>query len=358
MKALVLAGGSGSRLRPLTHTFAKQLLPIANKPIIHYVLEDLQSAGITQVVMIVGKETQADVCQELGDGRQWGLSIVYVYQDQPLGLAHCVALARDALGDDRFVMYLGDNLLRSGIASFVPRFANSNSDALALFCEVPNASEFGVAEFASDGSLVRLLEKPPIPPSNKALIGVYFFGPRIFEAVNSIQPSRRNELEITDAIQWLMDNGGIVDHVEVDGWWKDTGKPHDVLEANRLVLRDLTESIDPASDVDGSSKVLGEVHLGPNVVIRNSVIRGPTVIGAGTTVTDATVGPFTSVGAACKIQNAEISYSIVMEDSQIEDVDERIDWSLIGRGVQIFRTLGKPKGLNFVLGDRSQVGLT
>lgn len=357
MKALVLAGGSGSRLRPLTHTVAKQLLPIANKPIIHYVLEDISSAGVEHVVMIVGKETQADVCRDLGDGGQWGLHITYVYQDEPLGLAHCVALAQDELGDEPFVMYLGDNLLRSGIAGFAKQFSNSNADALALLCEVPNASEFGVAEFAEDGSLKRLVEKPQAPPSNKALVGVYFFGPRVFEAVKSIQPSGRNELEITDAIQWLMDNGGIVDHVEVHGWWKDTGKPHDVLEANRLVLRDLSEKIDPTSDIDESSQLLGEVHLGAGVVIRNSVIRGPVTIGANTHVTDATVGPFTSIGETCEIRNAEISYSIVMEGSQIEDIDERIDWSLIGRGVRIFHATGKPKGLNLVLGDRSQVGM-
>ena len=353
----MLAGGTGSRLRPLTHTSAKQLIPIANKPIIYYVLEHLRSASVTDVVVIVGKETETDVCGAVGDGSQWGLNVQYVYQEEPLGLAHCITLAKNELQGGAFVMYLGDNIMKNGIEGFAEQFRSGSADALVLFSEVANAREFGVGEFSDKGELVRLVEKPTEPASNMALVGVYFFGEKVFEAVDHIKPSFRNELEITDAIQWLLESGAEVAHANVTGWWKDTGKPEDVLEANRLILSGLATSIDPSSRVDSASRVVGEVQIGADVVVENSVLRGPVVIGAGCRIVGATVGPFTSVGERCEIRNTEISYSVVMEGSRVSSVQQRVDWSLIGRDAVIERVEGRPQGLNLVIGDSSYVGL-
>lgn len=357
MKALVLAGGLGSRLRPLTQTGAKQLLPVGNKPIIHYVLEDLSSAGITDVGIIVGNETAVGIQRGLADGRQWGIDITYVHQAEPLGLAHCVSIARDFLQDDSFVMYLGDNMLKGGIKPFAHAFRERQPNALTLLSEVKNPREFGVVEFDEDGRLKRLVEKPTHPPSNWAMTGIYFFDRHIFQAIREIKPSRRNELEITDAIQWLLDHGYKVDYIKLCGWWKDTGKPEDLLEANVLVLQDLTGGVDRTAMIDAESQIIGEVKVGPGVTINRSVIRGPVIIGAGSKIEDAYIGASTSLGAGCQVRNCEISCSIVMEGATLQDVPIPIDWSLIGKDVVVGRGNGKPRALNLVLGDMSRVGL-
>jgi len=354
--ALVLAGGTGSRLRPLTDTSAKQLIPVANRPIIDYVLDDLRNAGVTEVVVIVGSETQADISAAVGDGSQWGLNVQYVYQDKPLGLAHCIKLAKSALRGGAFVMYLGDNMVKNGITKFADQFRSGSADALVLFSKVPNACEFGVGDFSESGRLIRVVEKPENPPSDMALTGVYFFSDKVFEAVDNIEPSHRNELEVTDAIQWLLDSGADVEHANITGWWKDTGKPEDVLEANRLILSGITTSIHADSYVDSTSRVIGEVRLEADVVVENSVLRGPVVIGSGCRIVNSTVGPFTSIGSNCEIRSTEISYSVVMSASRVLGVLERVDWSLIGREALIERAEGRPKGLNLIVGDRSYVG--
>ena len=358
MKALILAGGFGSRLRPLTQTGAKQLLPVGNKPIIHHVLEDIRTAGITDVCVIVGNETAVGIRRDLGDGGHWGLQITYLHQEQPLGLAHCVLLAESFLKSDPFVMYLGDNLLQWGIAPFLATFQEKKPNALALLCDVRNPTEFGVAELDEQGLLKRIVEKPASPPSNWAVTGIYFFDHHILEAVRAIKPSGRNELEITDAIQWLLDNGFTVGCEKLQGWWKDTGKPDDLLEANFLVLQDLKGTADGSVTIDQESRIIGEVNIGPRVEIKRSVIRGPVIIGAGSQIEDAYIGSSTSVGAGCLIKNSEISCSIVMDGARLEDLPVTIDWSIIGRGAVVCREDKKPRALNLVLGDVSRVGLT
>lgn len=357
MKALVLAGGLGARLRPLTQTGAKQLLPIGNKPIIHYVLENIGVAGITDVGIVVGAETAVGIQQNLQDGSQWDLGITYIYQEKPLGLAHCVLVAEEFLQKESFVMYLGDNILKGGIAHFVSEFESGNANAQLLLSEVRDPSGFGVAEFDENGGLKRLVEKPTSPPSSWAMTGIYFFDHHIIEASRAISPSWRDELEITDAIQWLLDHGFTVDHKMLSGWWKDTGKPADLLEANVLVLQELQGSLDSSANIDGESQIIGEVHIGPNVEIKRSVIRGPVIIGAGTKIEDAYIGASTSLGPGCVITNSEISCSIIMEGAKVLDVSTAIDWSLIGRDAVVCRRTERPRALNLILGDVSSIGL-
>jgi glucose-1-phosphate thymidylyltransferase len=357
MKALVLAGGLGSRLRPLTQTGAKQLLPVANQPIIHYVLNDIRAAGIKEVGVLVGTESNVGIRRNLQDGSNWDLKIDYLYQEEPLGLAHCVIVAEEYLGDEPFVMYLGDNLLEGGINPFASAFKNGTQNATIVLTEVDNPTEFGVAEFDQAGQLKRLVEKPSAPPSNWALTGIYFFDQHIIEAVHSIKPSGRNELEITDAIQWLMDQGYEVGHEKLTGWWKDAGTPEDLLESNLLILQDLESSIDDSAVIDAESQLMGQVKVGAGVEIRRSIIRGPVIIGDYSRIEDSFVGASTALGARSLVKDSEVSCSIVMEGAVLQDVPAPIDWSLIGRDAIVNRTFEKPKALNLILGDMSRMSI-
>ncbi len=357
MKGLVLSGGQGTRLRPITHTSAKQLIPVANKPVLFYGLEAIREAGITEVGIIVG-DTWQEIQREVGDGSRWGLKITYIRQDAPLGLAHAVLTAEAYLGGDPFVMYLGDNILKDGIKDLVDAFRSKRPHAQIQLVSVPNPSQFGVAEL-KDGKVVRLEEKPKQPKSDLALTGVYMFDANIFLAAKAIRPSGRNELEITDAIQWLIDHGYEVAPHIVTGWWKDTGKLADMLEANRLIL----DSIEPRieGDVDADSTIQFRVIVEKGAQVSNSVIRGPAIIGANTSLRNAYIGPFTSIGGRCRIENVEIQHSIVCENSVILDSPSdrtfRIEDSLIGTNVAISRTKQKPRAHRFLLGDSSQVEL-
>lgn len=356
MKALVLAGGTGSRLRPLTHTSAKQMIPIANKPIIYYGIEDIVKAGITEIGVIVGDETMNDVKRGLGDGGQWGAKIAYIYQEAPLGLAHAVKISEDYFKNEPFLMYLGDNILKGGLVEFVEEFRKQKANALVLLTRVHNPEMFGVVELNEDGSIKRLIEKPKKPPTNLVLIGVYMFDKNVFKAANSIHPSERNELEITDAIQWLIDNGYTVKYHLVTGWWKDTGKPEDILDANRLILKDIERVISDKALIDKRSKVIGEVIIEGDVEIKNSEVRGPVTIAKGTRIENSYIGPYTSIYYNCNITNSEIENSIILENTKIINIDTRLDWCLIGKEVEIYKKDGRPKALNLILGDRSKVG--
>lgn len=350
MKGLILSGGKGTRLRPLTYTSAKQLVPVANKPVLFYGIEAIAAAGIRDIGIVVG-DTQAEIRAAVGDGSRFGVRIEYIEQDAPRGLAHAVKISESFIGGDPFVMYLGDNLLNKGITPLVEEFARDRPAAQILLARVPDPQMFGVAELR-DGQVVRLVEKPKEPIGDLALVGVYMFGPEVFESVKRIRPSFRNELEITDAIQDLIDRGLTVRPHIVDGWWKDTGKVEDMLEANRVVLEAL--EVDPPHFVGNNSRVEGRVQLGEGVVLENSLVRGPVVIGAGTRLEHAFVGPSTSIGAGCVLVRCEIENSIVLDGCEIRDIP-RIDASLIGRGVRIAQTAAKPRAYRFVLGDRSEV---
>ena len=357
MKALILAGGAGTRLRPITHTSAKQLVPVANKPILFYGLEQMAEAGIVEVGMVVG-DTQEEIRAAVGDGSTWGLKVTYIPQEAPLGLAHCVLIAQEFLGDEDFVMYLGDNLLRQGVKAFVDRFESdgrSHSVAQILLARVPDPQRFGVAELGPDGEVLRLVEKPDEPPSDLALVGVYLFGPTIHDAVRAIKPSGRGELEITDAIQWLLDNGHRVHHQVVDGWWIDTGKLDALLEGNRLILETLEQRVEGSVDVD--SKIEGRVVVCEGAMVVASTIRGPAIIGAGTRIEHSFVGPFTSIAERCQVLRSEIEHSVILDDSRIVDIP-RVEDSLIGKQVVVTRSARRPRANRFMLGDHSQVDLT
>ncbi len=353
MKGLILSGGKGTRLRPLTFTQAKQLVPVANKPVLFYGIEALHEAGIQDIGIIVG-DTKDEIRDAVGDGSRWGISVTYIEQDEPLGLAHAVKIARNFLQDTPFVMYLGDNILKSGITSLVREFEEEKPNSLILLTEVPNPHMFGVAELEG-GRVVNLVEKPKDPPSNLALVGVYMFDKNIFEAIDAIKPSWRNELEITDAIQYLVKNGYEVRSHMVTGWWKDTGKIEDILDANRLILETLTEKIE--GDVDEDSRTNGQVVIEKGASVTNSIIRGPAIIGKNTRIRDSYIGPFTSIQKDCLIYQTEIEHSIVLEGSEIREVGSRIDESLIGRGVKIFKCPPKPSVYRFVVGDQSEIGI-
>ncbi len=352
MKGLVLSGGKGTRLRPITHTSAKQLVPVANKPILFYVMENLAEAGIRDVGVIVG-DTADEVRAACGDGSDWGLRLTYIEQEAPLGLAHAVKIAEPYLAGEPFVVYLGDNLLPSGITLLIQEFAERKPDAMILLTAVPDPQRFGVAMLSDDGRVQLLEEKPAQPRSDLALVGVYLFTSAIFEAVGAIKPSARGELEITDAIQWLIDNGREVLPHQVRGWWKDTGKLEDMLEANRIVLE--AAEAQNRGDVDGASKLIGKIIIEEGAVIRNSKLSGPAIIGKGTLVEDSYVGPYTSIHFGCTIRNSEIEHSIVLENSSIIDVDVMVTDSLIGKDVVLARSKARPKAYKLMLGDHSQV---
>lgn len=353
MKGLILSGGKGTRLRPLTFTQAKQLVPVANKPVLFYGIEALKEAGIKDIGIIVG-DTRDEIREATGDGSKWGVRITYIEQEAPLGLAHAVKISEGFLKKEPFVMYLGDNILKSGIKSLVEEFKEKKPNSLILLTKVPDPQMFGVAEL-KDGKVVKLVEKPKKPVSNLALVGVYMFDSHIFEAVNAIKPSWRDELEITDAIQYLVDKGYEVHPHLVTGWWKDTGKIEDILEANRLIL----ESIEGKNegDVDEASKINGQVILEKKVVVKNSIIRGPALIGAESEIIDSYVGPFTSIQKRCKIIQTEIEYSIVLEGSEIRDIGSRVAESLIGREVKIYKCPPRPSAYRFMVSDKSEVGI-
>ena len=352
LKGLILSGGRGTRLRPITHTSAKQLVPVANKPVLFYGIEAMAEAGIEEIGIIIAPETGDEIREVAGDGSAFGVSITYIVQDDPAGLAHAVLTAEPFLGDSPFVMYLGDNLLQGGMTELVQAFRSNEPDALILLTPVPDPEHYGVAEL-EDGRVVRLAEKPPEPKTDLALVGVYMFGPEIFTSVANIKPSFRNELEITDAIQDLIDRGLRVTPHLVSGWWKDTGKLEDMLEANRLILETLKPRID--GTVDKASRIEGTVVIEAGATVVNSVIRGPAVIGPGARIIDGYIGPFTSIGKDVEINKSEIEHSIVLEGSLIHDLDTRVSDSLIGRGVKIHRLRLKPVAHRFMLGDNSEV---
>ncbi|MBI3049497.1 MAG: glucose-1-phosphate thymidylyltransferase [Acidobacteria bacterium] len=353
MKGLILSGGKGTRLRPLTYTSAKQLVPVANKPVLFYGIEAIAAAGIREIGIVVG-DTQAEIRAAVGDGARWGVRIQYIEQEAPLGLAHAVKISEPFLGRDPFVMYLGDNLLNKGITHFVEEFERERPAAQILLAHVPDPQMFGVAQL-SNGKVVRLVEKPREPIGDLALVGVYMFGPEVFESVNRIRPSSRNEPEITDAIQDLIDRGLTVRPHIVDGWWKDTGKLEDMLEANRLILDTYERRIE--GTVDAESRIEGKVIIEPGAVVERSVIRGPAIIGRGARIIHAYVGPFTSIMNDVEIQDSEIEHSIVLEGSSVRDLANRVIDSLIGKNVRIYRMPVKPVAYRFMLGDNSEVGI-
>jgi glucose-1-phosphate thymidylyltransferase len=356
MKALILAGGAGTRLRPITHTRAKQLVPVANKPILFYGLEAMVAAGITEIGVIVG-DTRAEVMAALGDGSRFGARITYIPQDEPLGLAHCVLIAGEFLGDDDFVMYLGDNLLEQDLAAFVGAFEEARAGAVPpaaqiLLKRVPDPHRFGIATLDAAGNVVELVEKPADPPSDLALVGVYLFTRRVHDAVAAIEPSTRGELEITDAIQWLIDQGEVVRCEQLAGWWIDTGKLTPLLEANRLLLEKIEARID--GEVDDRSVLDGKVIVEAGAKVVNSTIRGPVAIGAGTRVEDSFVGPFSAVGADCVVESSEIEHSVVMDRSQVIEI-ARLEDSLIGSDAVVQRSKRRPRALRLMVGDHCQI---
>ena len=355
MKGLILSGGHGTRLRPLTHTGPKQLIPIANKPVLYYAIEDLKEAGVTEIGLILGTNMPEKVKEAVGDGSKFGVKITYIMQGEPKGLAHAVAVAQDFVGEESFIMYLGDNILKSGIKEFVEGFEDSNYQARILLQPVKNPRQFGVAELDDECNVINLVEKPEHPKSDLALVGIYLFKSSIFKAISQIKPSWRGELEITDAIQELLNTDMKVDSHVVKGWWKDTGKPEDVLDANHLIL-DVLESKNNG-EVEEGAELSGRVYIGAGTKIKkNSVIRGPAIIGENCQI-DAYIGPYTSIGDNSVIIGGEIESSIVVGDAVIQ-CNERIVDSLIGNHSHIVsKENNLPKGHRFIIGENSMVNL-
>jgi glucose-1-phosphate thymidylyltransferase len=354
LKGLILSGGRGTRLRPITYTSAKQLVPVANKPVLFYGIEAMAAAGIREVGIIIAPETGAEIRSVTGDGSAFGVEITYIEQDEPLGLAHAVLTAAEFLGDNPFVMYLGDNLLRHGIAALVDTFRSEAPDALILLTAVPDPEHYGVAELDGEGRVARLVEKPSEPKTDLALVGVYMFTRAVFDAARAIQPSGRGELEITDAIQHLVDAGLRVDPHIVRGWWKDTGQVEDMLEANRLILDDIEERIE-GELID--SRVEGRVAIEAGARLERTTVRGPAIIGRNAVLTDAYVGPYTAIGDGVVVSKAEIEHAIVLEGSSIKDLGGRIEASLIGKNVVVARSPALPRAYRFVVGDNAEIAI-
>jgi len=354
VKGLVLSGGKGTRLRPITYTSAKQLVPVANKPVLFRVVEAITEAGIDDIGIVVG-DTAEEIMKAVGDGSRWDVRITYIEQEDPLGLAHAVKISEPFLGQDRFVMFLGDNVIQGGISNLIRQFEGSEWNTQIVLKEVGNPQQYGVAELNGEGQILRLVEKPKTPRSNLALVGIYMFDHHVFEAVEGIKPSWRGELEITDAIQWLVDHGHKVYPYVHQGWWIDTGKMEDMLEANRLVLDEIEHFI--AGNVDAASQVNGKVTIEKGAEIINSTIRGPAIIGEDTRIVNAYIGPFTSIYHHVLVEDSEIEHCIVLEHSRIVDVPHRIEDSLIGRSVEIVRSPIKPRAYKMTLGDNSRVGI-
>jgi glucose-1-phosphate thymidylyltransferase len=355
LKGLILSGGAGTRLRPITHTSAKQLVPVANKPVLFYGIEALVDAGVKEIGIIIAPETGDEIRETAGDGSAFGTKITYILQDRPAGLAHAVLTAEEFIGGSHFVMYLGDNHLRDGLRGLVSTFREADPDALILLTPVDDPQSYGVAELDGDGGIVRLIEKPKDPPSNLALVGVYLFGPAIFDAARALEPSWRGELEITEAIQGLIDDGHRVQSEIVTGWWKDTGQLADMLEANRLVLEEIETELD--GEIDAASRVEGRVVLSEGARVSGSVVRGPAVIGPGACVEDSFIGPYTSIGADVHVRRSEVEHSILLAGSVVEDLGTRMEASLLGRNVKLTRSDGMPKTFRLLVGDNSEIEL-
>ena len=354
MKGLILSGGKGTRLYPITFNRAKQLVPVANKPVLFRVIEAIKEAGIDDIGIVIG-DTGEEIKQAVGNGRRWDVNITYIPQEAPLGLAHAVKISHSFLGDDRFVMFLGDNVIQGGISSLIRQFAGSDWNSQVVLTQVDHPEHYGVADLDEQGRIRRLVEKPRNPPSNLALVGIYMFDHNIFQAVNSIKPSWRGELEITDAIQWLVENGCAVHPYIHRGWWIDTGKPIDMLEANNRVLAEITHKVDGYVDRDSKVDHLVTVERGAEII--NSVVRGPAIIGEDARLINSYIGPFTSIYHDTIVENSEIEHSIVLDHSRIVNVPSRIEDSIIGRDVEVTYSPIKPKAYKMTLGDHSRVGL-
>jgi glucose-1-phosphate thymidylyltransferase len=353
LKGLILSGGKGTRLRPITHTSAKQLVPVANKPVLFYGIEAMAQAGITEVGIIIAPETGDEIRRAAGDGSRFGVGLTYILQDEPAGLAHAVLTAEPYLGDSPFVMYLGDNLLQGGIEDLVAAFTAHEPDALILLTPVPDPENYGVAEL-NDGAVVRLVEKPAAPRTDLALVGVYMFTACVHDAAKAIEPSARGELEITDAIQRLVDQGRRVEPHIVKGWWKDTGRLEDMLAANRLVLDTIQTRLE-GELID--SQVDGRVVIEAGARLERSSVRGPAIIGAGARLTDCYIRPYTAVGESCEIARAEVEHSILLAQSTVTDLDGRMESSLLGRNVKVGRDRRQPRAYRFMIGDNSEIGI-
>ena len=354
MKGLILSGGKGTRLYPLTYTRAKQLIPVANKPVLFRVIESIQEAGVTEIGIVVG-QTAPEIIEAVGDGSRWGVKITYIHQDSPDGLAHAVKISQDFIGDESFVMFLGDNVLQWGIGSLIQEFESNPWNSQIVLKEVENPSSYGVAKLRDDNSIEQLIEKPPNPPSNLALVGVYMFDKNIFEAVNSIPPSGRGEYEITDAIQWLIDNDySVFPHV-YQGWWIDTGKSKEMLDANSRVLDELKPTIAESASIDSESTVDSRVTLEDGATIINSVVHGPTIIGENAHIEDSYIGPYTSIHNNVTVRESEIVNSIILEESVVTDLDVMLRDSLIGRKATVKSNRKRPRGLKMNLADNSNL---
>lgn len=354
MKALVLCGGKGTRLRPLTYSIPKQLIPVANRPIVHYVMDHLHTVGVRDVGVIVAPETR-DELQEALAHNPWGFSMTFLQQEQPLGLAHAVRVAREFTDSEPFIMYLGDNLVGTSLGPLVDLFHRERAEAVLLLKEVADPRRFGVAQLDEQGKVIRLIEKPKDPPSNLALVGVYMFSPVIHAAIDRIQPSWRGELEITDAIQRLLEDGRSVESVILHGWWLDCGKKDDLLEANRVVLDEwCTRRIHGL--VDSDSRLMGRVRLEESAQVQRSEVRGPAAIGSGTLIEDAFVGPHTSVGRDCVIRNSSMEHCVLLDGVRLEGV-QRLEDSIVGRNTVIRRHSGKNQALRLMIGDDAEVVL-
>ena len=357
MKALILSGGKGTRLRPLTYTGAKQLVPVANKPILWYGIEAIVEAGITDIIIIISPETGAEIAEKTGDGSRFGAKITYVTQDSPDGLAHAVKVAQPFLGDSPFVMYLGDNLIADDLEQYLTTFKQDELDALILLKQVPNPTAFGVATVNEQGQVLELVEKPLHPRSDLALVGIYFFSPRIHEAIATLQPSARGELEITDAIQSLLQQQKKVSASQLKDWWLDTGKKDDLLEANRIILdTDLTSENN--ADIDDTTKVIGRVKIGSNTKIINSTIRGPVIIGENCHLEHCFIGPYSSIANNVKLSETDLEHSVILESAEVVGIEQRIVDSVIGQRAKLNLAPKRPKALSFMIGDDSQIQLT
>lgn len=355
MKGIILHGGHGIRLRPLTHTGPKQLIPIANKPISQYVLESLHDGGVDDMAIVLGDFFPEKVKEYYGDGGKFNVKITYIHQGKPLGIAHAVGLCKDFVGDEKFVVHLGDDIIKGGIKPFAEEFENSDCDAMVLLCKVDNPQRFGVAQFDDDGTLIKLIEKPKEPPSNYALVGIYFLTPAVFEIIENLKPSWRGELEITEAIQGLLDQGRKILYQFVEGWWKDTGTPEDILESNRLILDEFKHEI--KGRIEDNASIQGRVFIGENSIVeQGAVIRGPVAIGENARIcSHAYIGPYTSIGNNVFIEQGEIEDSIIMENCRI-NIDGKITNSLIGPSSTITTNYrDKPRGYRFVIGERSKI---